>query len=323
VGRRASYLPDLPDLPDLPGEAPVTGWPRHHPVFQDPALSPFATAAEQAVPAGRVVKVLRHVPGHRVTSLVESSGHRLLVKIHSRPVAADTDQHLRTLARAGVAGLAPYPRAVTADGHVATLSYHPGTLLHDLVDRQLLGACVRVGATLRRLHDCTATIGRRWTAVDELARTERCAVPSAGPGLAVLRDRATQADADYVVSHRHFRPGHLVVDRGGSVRLLDFGSVAFAPRGLDLGNLLAHLHRDGLRGVRRPAVAAAAADAFLLGYGPAPELDRDTLDWWTSLSLLRLAGLAEHRRADVLERDLLIGAATGAGPRLQRLATPA
>ena len=295
-------------------------WPRRHPVFSDPALTPFAPAAQQAVPGGRVLKVLRHVPGRRVTSLVESGGHRLVVKVHSRPVAATAGEQLRILAQAGLAGVTPYPRAVEADGHVAALTFHPGTLLHELDDRQLLGACVRVGAALRRLHDCRATITRRWTAEDELTRAGTGAAELTGAALDELRERAADLpEQDEVVSHRHCRPGHLVVDGGGSVRLVDLDAVALAPRGLDVGNLLAHLHRDGLRGVRRPAVAAAAGDAFMLGYGRAPGLDPETIGWWRSVALLRLAGLAQLRRQDGVERDLLLGAAGGRAP----LATPA
>jgi hypothetical protein len=287
-------------------------WPRRHPVFSDAALRPFAPAAEAAVPEGRVLKVLRHVPGHRVTSLVEAGGHRLVVKVHARPVAGSAGEQLRILARAGLAGVTPYPRAVEADGHVAALTFHPGTLLHELDDRQLLGACVRVGAALRRLHDCRAAISRHWTADDELARTRAGAVDDVVPAVEALRERAEDLpEQDHVVAHRHCRPGHLVVDGGGSVRLVDLDAVAVAPRGLDVGNLLAHLHRDGLRGVRRPAVAAAAGDAFLLGYGQAPGLDPHTVGWWRSVALLRLARLAQQRRQDGLERDLLLRAATG------------
>lgn len=285
-------------------------WPRRHPIFTDGALSPFAPAAEAAVPGGRVVKVLRHVPGRRVTSLVEAAGHRLVVKVHARPVAAAAGDQLRILAQAGLSGVTPYPRAVVADGHVAALTYHPGTMLHELEDRQLLGACVRVGAALRRLHDCRAALSRRWTVEDELARTA-AAVAAPGAALDALRERAEALpDQDLVVAHRHCRPGHLLVDGGGSVRLVDLDDVAVAPRGLDVGNLLAHLHRDGLRGVRRPAVAAAAGDAFLLGYGRAAGLDPSSLAWWRSVALVRLAGLAQHRRQDAVERELLLDAAT-------------
>jgi hypothetical protein len=297
-------------------------WPRRHPVFTDQALSPFASAAQAAVPQGRVLKVLRHVPGRRVTSLVEAGGHRLVVKVHAHPVAGAAAEQLRILAQAGLAGVTPYPRAIEADGHVAALTFHPGTLLHELDDRQLLGACVRVGAALRRLHDCRAAISRRWTEQDELDRAGARSVEPTGPALEELRERSADLpEQDLVVSHRHCRPGHLVVDGGGSVRLVDLDAVALAPRGLDVGNLLAHLHRDGLRGVRRPAVAAAAGDAFLLGYGRAAGLEPETVGWWRSVALLRLAGLAQLRRQDGVERDLLIDAAAGRAP--QPLATPA
>ena len=292
----------------------MSGWPLRHPVFADPALSPYAAAAQAAAPDGRVLKVLRHVPGHRVTSLVEVAGHRLVVKVHARPVATGTDEFLRMLARAGLGDVAPYPRAVDAGGHVAALTFHPGTLLHELDDRHLVGACVRVGATLRKLHDCRAAIGRRWTDADEIGRAQVGSGPDLDAAVAAHAGRgAGLPEPEYVVSHRHCRPGHLVVDGGGSVRLVDFGAVSLAPRGLDLGNLLAHLHRDGLRGVRRPAVVWAAADAFLLGYGPGSGLDQRTVSWWTSLSLLRLAGLAQLRRRDRVEANLLLAAVAGSG----------
>ena len=77
-----------------------------------------------------------------------------------------------------------------------------------------------------------------------------------------------------------------------------------APRGLDVGNLLAHLTREAVVGRRRASVVGAAREAFLSNYDW-PETAA-ALASWEILSLVRLAGLAETRHGSPLERDALV-----------------
>ena len=63
------------------------------------------------------------------------------------------------------------------------------------------------------------------------------------------------------------------------------------PAGLDVGNFVAHLHREAVIGARTDDVAEAAVERFLAGYGPAPV----DVAAWEALARLRLAGLATSR----------------------------
>jgi Ser/Thr protein kinase RdoA (MazF antagonist) len=79
-----------------------------------------------------------------------------------------------------------------------------------------------------------------------------------------------------------------------------------APRGLDVGNMVGHLVRESVTGRRPASVTEAATAAFLEGYGASDDLDAATLAAWTTLSLVRLAALAETRHQDPAQRDALV-----------------
>jgi len=107
-----------------------------------------------------------------------------------------------------------------------------------------------------------------------------------------------------------------VVSTDDGVRFIDLDDSAMAPRALDMGNFLAHLHMEAFLGRRAKAAATGAVDSFVSGYGSEPPALRS----WTQLALARLAALAETRhksveRASVLCRALEQVAATPAGHR--------
>lgn len=76
------------------------------------------------------------------------------------------------------------------------------------------------------------------------------------------------------------------------LRFIDLDDAAMAPRGLDVGNFVAHLRKQAAIGQRwPPAVIDVAISAFIDGYGT----PRDNLECWERLSLAPLAALAETR----------------------------
>ena len=91
-----------------------------------------------------------------------------------------------------------------------------------------------------------------------------------------------------------------------TVGFIDLDDAALSPRGLDVGNLLGHLTRERLTGVRSVQASMAAGEAFLDGYGPCAELTQEVVTGWTLLAVARLAGLAESRHGDAAQRDALL-----------------
>ena len=62
-----------------------------HPLLTDAALRPFQEAATDLAGGSRIVGVLRHLPGRRVTTLLEreTDGQRTVLKVFASPRARD------------------------------------------------------------------------------------------------------------------------------------------------------------------------------------------------------------------------------------------
>lgn len=264
-------------------------WPADHPIRTDPPLTRWQADSEAACPSGQPVRVLRHVRGRRVASLVDTPSGDVVLKVFASPRARGNDRRLHLL-RPVVGALVPRPLAVGPAGHAGLVEYVPGQALTDLDGADLADGCAELGRSLARLHRCSVVLDRRWTVVDEMTALE------ARDPTAAVRDRP--APDDLVPGHRDLHPGQVVVTSGG-VRLIDLDEAAMAPAGLDVGNLLAHLDRDAAVGARAASEVTAAGEAFLAGYGRPP---RD-LAWWREIALVRLAALAEvrHGRPDWAE----------------------
>src|SRR6478672_1765000 len=228
-------------------------WPADHPQLTDDALRPFEPAAAELADGSRVVRVLRHLDRRRVATLIEreSDGRPAVLKVFASPRARGNDRRLRILAAGSAAAIVPSSLDVDRQGHVHLASYHPGRELVELADDDFAGACRRVGVALRRLHDCGAQLDRNWGWEQEAAQLVRQALPSTSAAIQQLLDGAPDMDGvDWVCAHRDCHPGQVIVERSGAVRWIDLDDCAMAPRALDVGNMVAHLRRENLRGAR-------------------------------------------------------------------------
>lgn len=275
-------------------------WPADSPLCTDARLAGHADAAGLLCRGGRLVRVLKHVPGRRLAALVSLPDGLAVLKVFASPRARGNDRRLRLLAPA-VGGLVPRPLAVDPAGHVGLVSWADGTPLDRLSGDGLVAGCALLGAALGRLHRSGVVLDRAWTVETEVRALRERATPATAAAVEAAVATSCPRPDRLVPSHRDLHPAQVVV-AGSAVSLIDLDEAAMAPAGLDVGNLVGHLRQDAVLG-RRPAGEVDAATAALLGaYGPVPA---DT-DRWTSLTLARLAGLADarHGRADWSERLL-------------------
>lgn len=125
-----------------------------------------------------------------------------------------------------------------------------------------------------------------------------------------------------VTSHRDFYDKQ-VLSTGRRHFVIDFDTLALAPRELDLGNFVAHLHLRALQGHITGFAAQAIAESFLEAYRRRAALDDDVLDWFRRATLLRLATIYAIRPGlDHLAAPLVAAARLGlrgASARLPRL----
>ncbi len=254
------------------------------------------------LPAGLLLtSVLRQVPGRRVTCSATLGGQSVVVKAFGSPRARGNHRRLQALHAAGLGDLVPEPLAVSTDGRVGVLSFTAGRVLDTVEDHLFVNGAGLTGAALRRLHGSRAGLDRAWTHGDELTQLLRQA-PSETRAWCERVARLPVADGQAVPAHRDLHPRQVVITDAGLARFIDLDDLARAPRGLDVGNFLAHLQREAVIGRRSPAVAAAAADAFVEAYGPQPA----DVATWQALALVRLAGLAHTRHGSPAERDAVI-----------------
>lgn len=297
-------------------------WPADHPLLTDTALSPFQPAAAELAAGFRVSTVLRHLPGRRVTTLLEreTDGHRTVLKVFASPRARGNDRRLRILAASSAAPIVPSSLGTDAQGHVQLVSYHPGVELPQLPDGDFIAGCHRVGIALRRLHDCGAQLDRSWGWSQEIGQLRRHALRSTRTAVDELASVSAAEDPDWVCAHRDCHPGQVVVESTGAVRWIDLDDCTMAPRSLDVGNMVAHLRRENLRGARDLAISDAAELEFLAGYQLASGVQLADLDRWTDVATVRLAALAATRHADRSLHDrMLLGRRPASAATADRL----
>ena len=270
-------------------------FPADHPAVLDPALGEWAGGLDEAA------------PGRRIAVLTRLDGATVVVKVFASPRARGNARRLLALAATPVAGIVPAVVGCDHSGHVLAVTYRDGTIPDHLPDSAYAAHFADVGHALRSLHDSGADLDREWGRDEEVAQLVRRHVPATAE-LVHRLEVSTQwlRGAPTVPSHRDFHPRQVVVTPGGGIALIDLDDAAMAPRGLDVGNMVAHLVRERVTGRRPAAVTEAATAEFLEGYGSSRDLDATTVRAWTTLSLVRLAALAETRHQDPPQRDALV-----------------
>jgi Ser/Thr protein kinase RdoA (MazF antagonist) len=288
-------------------------WPPDHPAETDPALSPWRRGASELCPDAQVVRVLRHVPGRRVATLVRTPAGRRVVKVFASPRARGNQRRLAALAATDAGPLVPRPLGADRSGHVGLVDFVPGASLRQLEGERLTAACALAGHALRRLHASGARLDRTWSIADEARALRASSGPRTRAAIALaLELHLPAADALLVCAHRDFHPAQAVLNADGRLGLIDLDDAAMAPPALDVGNFLAHLAKDAALDERPSETVESASAAFLDAYGDSPP----QLARWTRLSLARLAGLAETRHRDRAQVQRLLDAlAVGAVTR--------
>lgn len=265
--------------------------------------------------------------GHRAEQRAVVRAHGAHVKL-TRPqrtaAAAVAAQHAAELARA--AG-DPFAVAVPATTDLAlglvVLPTLPGTSLSQRMAEGGLRAGARAaGRAVAALHAAAVPAGtpvhgaaqetgvlERWLALltaHAPALAGRVAARAAPVPRALLDAPATAP----VPLHRDLHDGQILVDTSGDVALLDLDTLAAGEAPLDVANLLVHFELAALQGRCAPERAAAAAAAFLDGYGEPPPSDR--LVAHADAARLRLVCVHAFRPAPAGLLDALL-ARVGAG----------
>ena len=289
-------------------------FPADHPAVLDPALAEWAGGLDEAAPGATPGRVLRHLMGRRIAVLTDLGGTTVVVKVFASPRARGNARRLLALAGTPVVDRVPAVVGCDHAGHVLAVTYRDGTIPDDLPDSAYAGHFADVGRVLRTLHDSGAALDREWGRDEEVAQLVRRHVPATADLVHRLQT-STQwlRGAPLVPSHRDFHPRQVVVTPDRGIALIDLDDAAMAPRGLDVGNMVGHLVLERVTGRRPAAVTEAATAAFLDGYGSRDDLDPRALEAWTTLSLARLAALAETRHQDPAQRDALIAHVHGLG----------
>lgn len=282
----------------------------------------------------------RRLPALR--GLVSRPGARLVAhRPERRAVVHDPAGHYTKVVRPGrtaevarglrVAGATapPVPRVleVEEDAGTVTLAALPGRTLHDrlldptLPDTDLVRDAHAAGRALAGLHRCEVSQDRPvHTTEAELAAARRWLEPAVlFAGLSSDRWQPTYRRAAMLLSqppgpavlvHRDLHDKQLVVDRDGSIGMLDLDLATGGEAALDLANLLVHLRLRHLQGLCTPDRSRASREALLAGYGPDPQvLGRVTA--YAAATWLRLAGVYSLRAAPPPLVDALLEAAAG------------
>lgn len=262
----------------------------------DAALSPWRHGSEEICPGAHVVRVLRHLPGRRVATLVELPEGSAVLKVFASPRARGNIRRLTALRASAAGHIVPARGLCDSAGHVSMVEWIPGTVFADLDDDQFVSASVAVGAALRAFHACGASLDREWNITNELEQLERRATQTTAPFVCtVAREAAALKPTRSVPAHRDCHPRQVVIGSPGA-RWIDLDDAAMAPPALDVANFVAHLRRDAAIGRRNQLATTEAIRRFTEGYGSLPP----DVTTWERLSLVRLAGLAEtrHKRLD-------------------------
>lgn len=265
-------------------------WPADHPAVTDPSLAPWAQDVDRLCPEAEVVRVLRHLPGRRVSTVIRWAGGLAVLKIYATSRARGTHRRLSVLGRSSAGDVVPRPVG-HRKGHLLLVEFVDGVPLSAVEGDAFETGLRQAGRALRTLHDCGARLDRQWTIEHEIAQLERTAGAATRSGVEeAIRRWTPPATGEVVPSHRDCYPAQAILALGG-VRFIDLDDAALAPRALDVGNFAAHLMMDALAETRRRPPFARALTAFIEGYGEAPA----DFDCWMHLSLARLAALEETR----------------------------
>ncbi len=160
------------------------------------------------------------------------------------------------------------------------------------------GMLAQVGAAAAALHHCDRTGFRARERDAEALMLAGVAdgIAEIAPALAERARRLAGALAAQLAAAPAIdRPIHgdfyakQVLAQGDGVALLDFDEASRGDPAADIGNFIAHLERDALRGSIPPSRLDPARSALLGGYAAAVGRDCERVELYTSIGLMRIA----------------------------------
>jgi Phosphotransferase enzyme family len=194
------------------------------------------------------------------------------------------------------------PQLGCSDHHgILVFEWLPGRLLSEAIAASELSleAVTAVGAALTELH---AQTGDRLTQLTREAEAATLLEVAGGLGLVCpplarqANDLAQPLAAELAQAPLMHRPIHgdfyakQVLLADAAVAILDLDAAVHGDPAADLGNFIAHLHRDALRGNVAPNLVEPVRDALLEGYRLATGCRLpDRIALYTAVGLLRLA----------------------------------
>jgi aminoglycoside/choline kinase family phosphotransferase len=252
--------------------------------------------------------VVRYIPEHRAVlrceaeSQPQSSDAAIYLRVYPSQRSA-TAMHsimcdllgwLGSQANLGI----PKPLASDPDQNILLLESLPGVGLKSVLGTaHACEALERTAEALAVLHGYKDSKLPRWTVADHLAKARRAIhllakfspelrkqIEEIGHALHAQAPRDQDCAAGFV--HGDFHYGQVLIDPT-KVGILDFDQAHTGPVVADLGNLLAHLRFQHIKG-RQPE-DASLTEAFLEAYARATQkpLAPEVVSWWTALALLR------------------------------------
>lgn len=244
---------------------------------------------------------LAYKPERRyVARLLAPSGEQAIIKLHSRTGYQGARNKAKGLKSRAVLRV---PRRLGRSDHYSTVVYEwlPGRLLSEAVaaTEPDLRAVTNAGAALAELHAQTAA---KLPLLTHQAEAVRLLDVAGGLGMICpdlagrTNDLALRLAAQLVQLppqkcpiHGDFYAKQVLFD-GDAVALVDLDEAVRGDPAADLGNFIAHLHRQVGRGDLAPHLVNPIQAALLEGYRPGNNHPvHDRIELYTAVSLLRLA----------------------------------
>ncbi len=245
--------------------------------------------------------------GQRALLVAEAGAARWYVKL-TRSAANETRLNCAQEVHAQAARIgvhAPRPLGWISRFRASLWEEVPGDPLLETRDSDVWRA---LGRSLARLHDTLSLPARTVTRHDELDRVQlvrQHLVSHRGELISRFdaeveewRDALTAIPdpARHVAIHGDLHPGQIMwtrdrIDTEVSIGLIDWDEHASGEPERDLGNLLAHLDLEWVRGTLDAREATVLANAFLDGYRDARACDEALVAWYRWGARLRLSAL--------------------------------
>lgn len=251
------------------------------------------------------VERLRYKPERRFVARLWANGSpAALLKLHAASAYPAAKEAIKRLHSCGTLRLPQ--RMGHSDRHGAmAVEWLPGRLLHDVImgddvsSSNIADDAARVGVALCSFHGQAGTHLRRVTREDEAAITLETAegVGRLCPQVAEQAARLGQRIATRLLGtpsrscaiHGDFYANQVLL-QNATVGVLDLDEAVCGDPAADVGNFLAHLHENTLRGLitlgRADSIGAALCDGYRRAAGDAR---LGEVDLHTAAGLLRLA----------------------------------